>query len=196
MKSMIKNTLILTAITLVSGLLLGLVYEVTKEPIANAQELAKKEAYQKVMSDANEFEQIDVDTDVNSPSVYVEEVVKATSGEKTKGYVITTVSKNGYGGDIQIAVGISSEGIVSGIEILQISETAGLGMNAQKEEFRQQYVGKEVGKSGYVVTKQGAKAENEIDAITSATVTSNAVTEAVNAAVSYYYNVIGGSVNE
>ena len=60
MKNIIKNTLILTAITLVAGVLLGLVYEITKEPIALAKEAAKKEAYQQVMSDADAFEGLEL----------------------------------------------------------------------------------------------------------------------------------------
>ena len=61
MKQIIKNTLILTTITLVAGILLGFVYEIRKEPIALAKEAAKKEAYQQVMADADTFDALDVD---------------------------------------------------------------------------------------------------------------------------------------
>lgn len=196
MKSMIKNTLILTAITLVAGVLLGFVYEITKEPIAMAQETAKKEAYQNVMSDADTFDVMTLEEYQNVEGTSVDEAVEAKEEDTLKGYIITATSKNGYGGDIQIVVGVSLEGMVTGVEILSISETAGLGMNAQKEEFREQYVGKSIDAHGYKVTKSDAAAENEIDAISGATVTSNAVTDAVNVALSYYYNVIGGGANE
>ena len=56
MNKIVKNTLILTAITVVSGLLLGVVYGITKEPIAEAQENTKQEAYRSVLSDASSFE--------------------------------------------------------------------------------------------------------------------------------------------
>ena len=59
MKQLIKNTLVLTPITLVSGLLLGLVYEVTKAPIARSKENAKQKAYEKVLSEADEFQVYD-----------------------------------------------------------------------------------------------------------------------------------------
>ncbi len=196
MKAIIKNTLILTAITLVSGLLLGLVYEITKAPIATAREAAKMEAYKEVMKEAELFKTIEIDDTITSDGTRVDEVVEAKSGDELKGYVITTTSSNGYGGDIQIAVGISADGTVKGIDILLISETAGLGMNALKPEFRNQFADKKVDSNGFVLTKNNAAAENEIDAISSATVTSNAVTDAVNLAVTYYYDVLGGSANE
>lgn len=196
MKSIIKNTLILTAITLIAGVLLGFVYEITKEPIAMAQEAAKKDAYRTVMADADTFETMALEEYKHIEGTCVDEVVEAKEGDSVKGYVITSTSNNGYGGDIQIVVGISVEGMVTGVEILSISETAGLGMNAQKDEFRSQYVGKKIDVHGYRVIKNDTTSENEIDAISGATVTSNAVTDAVNVAVSYYYNVIGGGTNE
>ena len=77
MNKIIKNTIILTVITLVSGLLLGLAYEVTKDPIAQSEENAKREAWQAVFPDASEdaFEQIDVDQDIAAS-------VKAKMAEK------------------------------------------------------------------------------------------------------------------
>lgn len=196
MKAIIKNTLILTVITLVSGLLLGLVYEITKAPIAAAREAAKMDAYKEVMVDADTFESTKLDANVASEGTRVDDIVEAKAGEELKGYVITTTSSNGYGGDIQIAVGISVDGTIKGVDILSISETAGLGMNAQTPEFRNQYTNKKVDSEGFVVVKTEPDAENEIDAISGATITSNAVTDAVNLAVTYYYNVLGGSANE
>ncbi len=196
MKTIMKNTLILTAITLVSGLLLGLVYEITKNPIAAAREAAKMEAYKEVMADADAFEPIEIDEKIASEGTVVNEVVEAKAKDEVKGYVITTTSSNGYGGDIQIAVGIAIDGTVKGMDILSISETAGLGMNAQTPEFRNQFKDKKVDSEGFIVTKKPTGAENEIDAISGATITSNAVKDAMNLAVTYYYNVLGGSANE
>lgn len=196
MKNIIKNTAILTAITLISGLLLGLVYEITKDPIAAAQEAAKQEAYKAVLTDAERFEAVEVKADaVDIAGCTVNEVAEAKKGEETIGYVVTTTSSEGYGGDIKISVGIASDGTVKGVEILSISETAGLGMNAQNAEFREQYVDKKV--ENFVVSK-AASAENEIDAISGATITSTAFTNAVNTGLAYFQNVfmVGGSANE
>lgn len=202
MKQIIKNTLILTAITLVAGILLGLVYEITKEPIALAKETAKKEAYQQVMADADTFDGLDlideatkqVEDTEESSGCTINEVVEAKVNGETVGYVVTTTTSEGYGGEIQISVGILTDGTVNGVAILSIGETAGLGMKATNEEFYGQYAGKNV--EFFSVSKTGASADNEIDALSGATITSNAMTKAVNSAVVYYKHALGGSANE
>ena len=202
MKNIIKNTLILTAITLVAGILLGLVYEITKEPIALAKEAAKKEAYQQVMADADAFDGLELDLDaikhvedtVESSGCTINEVVEAKANGETVGFVVTTTTSEGYGGEIQISVGMLTDGTVNGVAILSIGETAGLGMKATEEEFYGQYAGKNV--EFFSVTKTGASSDNEIDALSGATITSNAMTKAVNSAVVYYKHALGGSANE
>lgn len=190
MNKIIRNTIILTVITLIAGLGLGLVYEITKEPIAQAQDKAKKEAWQQVFpeADINAFEPVDVDQKV-AEDVVKNLGVKATIDEVCKvgdeGYVVTATDKEGYGGDIQITVGITSDGTVNGISILSISETAGLGMRATEPAFYEQYQGKQTEK--FVVSKDGGDGE-PIDALSGATITSRAVTGAVNAALGYYQN--------
>ena len=192
MNKIIKNTIILTVITLVSGLLLGLAYEVTKYPIAQSEENAKREAWQAVFPDADltAFEETDVDTDVADQVIAdlgidatIDEVCTVDGGDT--GYVITATDSEGYGGDIQVVVGITADGTVSGISFLSISETAGLGMNAQNESFYGQYVG--VQTDHFYVSKDGGEGE-PIDAISGATITSRAVTGAVNAALGYFQN--------
>ncbi len=135
MNKIIKNTIILTIITLVAGIGLGLVYEITKEPIAQTQEAAKKKAWQEVFpeADINSFEAVKVDEKA-AKQVISELGIKGSIDEVCKvgedGYVITTTDKEGYGGDIQITVGITADGTVNGVSILSINETAGLGMRA------------------------------------------------------------------
>ncbi len=190
MKNIIKNTAILTVITLVSGLLLGVVYDITKEPIALAKEKAKNEAYQAVMQEADTFEALDVEAvELSIEGCTVDEVVAAKAGSEVVGYVVTTTTNAGYGGNIQVSVGIAADGTVKGIEMLSIAETAGLGMNATTPEFKGQYADKLV--DSFVVNKAGASADNEISAISGATITSNAVTGAVNTAIEYFKNYLG-----
>lgn len=190
MNKIIKNTLILTIITLVAGLGLGFVYEITKEPIAQAQDAAKKEAWQQVFPEASldDFVPVEVDQDVAS-QVTKDLGIQATIDEVCtvgdEGYVITATDKEGYGGDIQITVGITADGTVNGISILSISETAGLGMKAMEPSFYEQYQGKQTEK--FVVSKDGGDGD-PIDALSGATITSRAVTGAVNAALGYYQN--------
>lgn len=203
MKQIIKNTMILTMITLVAGVLLGLVYEITKEPIAEAKENAKQKAYQTVMKEADTFESKEIRKADEIAELLdkkgitgcsVDEVVEAKSGDKLTGHIFTVTTKEGYGGEIRLSVGIETDGTITGIEILAISETAGLGMNADTPDFKRKYKGKKV--KLFTVTKTGAAAEEEVDAISGATVTSTAVTNAVNAAVTYFYEWLGGNVNE
>lgn len=202
MNKIIKNTIILTIITLVSGVALGAVYEITKAPIANAQEEAKQEAYKQVFADADSFDDLKVDAKEAAEAVKaagvddgteINEAVEAKQGGETIGYVITATDPNGYGGDIQVSVGIQNDGTVNGIALLSISETAGLGMKASEPEFYEQYSGKQT--DHFYVSKDGGEGE-EIDAISGATITSRAVTGAVNASLGYFQNVLGGSADE
>ncbi|OUP63742.1 RnfABCDGE type electron transport complex subunit G [Sellimonas sp.] len=201
MNKIVKNTIILTAITLISGIALGGVYEITKAPIAQAQEDAKQEAYKEVFQDADEFKALDVDAkeaaqavkDAGVDGAVINEAAEAQKGGETIGYVVTATDKNGYGGDIQLSVGIQSDGTVTGISILSISETAGLGMNADTPEFKKQYADKKT--EQFYVDKDGGEGE-QIDSISGATITTRAVTGAVNASLGYYQNVLGGSADE
>ena len=203
MNNIVKNTLILTAITVVSGLLLGVVYDITKEPIAQAQENTKQEAYRTVLSDASEFETVEFDADAAASllsengytSDVITEIAEGTdaSGE-TVGYVISVQSSEAYDGSLSLSVGIASNGTVKGIEMLEISETAGLGMKADESEFKDQFKDKNVQKFTY--TKTGEDGDDKIDAISGATITTNAVTNAVDSALVYFQNELGGGVNE
>lgn len=202
MNKIVKNALILTAITLVSGLLLGGVYEITKEPIQASKEKAKQEAYKSVMSDAEEFEPDNSFDEKKAEKIlekskingcYLSEVAvgKDKSGKEI-GYVITSTSKEGYGGEIQISVGVSMDGTVTGIEILSINETAGLGMQATEPAFKKQFENVKTDK--FEVKKDNPK--GNVDALSGATITTRAVTNAVNAGLSYFQDALGGSVNE
>lgn len=105
------------------------------------------------------------------------------------GYVVLTSAK-GYGGDIKVMVGLDTEGTVTGVNILSISETVGLGMNATKPEFLEQYKGR----AGQIGVAKNNPKDNEIQALTGATITSKAMTTAVNTAISLYAE-IGGEQN-
>ncbi len=190
MNGIIKNTIILTIITLISGLGLGVVYEITKEPIAQAQEAAKKEAWQAVFPEASlddfaavEIDQTVVETALEGIGTQASIDEACTVGDL--GYVITTTDNGGYGGAIQVTVGITADGAISGVSILSISETAGLGMKATEPAFYEQYHGKQT--ESFYVSKDGGNGE-PIDALSGATITSRSVTAAVNAALAYYQN--------
>lgn len=194
----IKDALILFAITLVSGAALGGVYEITKDPIVAAEMAAKAEAYRTVLPDAAEFKD-DLGDKLEAANsevaglgygnVTVDEAVTGVDASGAAvGYVVTATSKDGYGGAITVSVGFQKDGTVNNIEFLALSETPSLGMNASQPEWKGQYTGKNV--DSFTVTKNGAAADNEIDAISGATITSNAVTGAVNGAVYFVKNCL------
>lgn len=203
MNKIVKNTIILSCITLVAGLLLGVVYEVTKGPIASAQGSAKQKACATVLSEADSFETLEdfdaeeaasILTENGYGNTEIKEVEVGLVGNEEVGYVITVVSHEGYAGDIEISVGILNDGTVKGIEMLTITETAGLGMKAKDPEFKDQFKDKQVEKFSY--TKTGEKGDDKINAISGATITTSAVTNAVDAALVYFQNLLGGSGNE
>lgn len=197
MKEMMKNTAIMLAITIVAGLVLGFVYQITKDPIAQQEAKAKQEACQEVFQDAASFETMEVGTTDDAAWIEagyaqerIDEVMSAMDASgNLLGYVITVTTKEGYGGDIQFSIGIRVDGTVNGISILSISETAGLGMRAE-EVLKPQFADKQVEKFEY--TKSGAVTESQIDAISGATITTNAVTNGVNAGLYYFQTKLGG----
>ncbi len=201
-KQMIRDSLILFAITLIAGLLLGGVYAITKNPIAKTQEDKKDEAYQAVFTDAAEFTEVtdaadaqQILADAGYTKDRIDEVKAAMDADgNILGYVMTITSSEAYGGELQLAMGIRMDGTVNGISFLSLSETIGLGMEAKKPEFQEQFAGKQV--EQFVYSKTGAAADNEIDALSGATITTNAVTNAVNAGICYAGALGAGSAEQ
>lgn len=200
--TILKDTLILFGITLIAGLILGLVHEVTKEPIERQRMASKKAAYQAVFQNASDFKYNDdidellkesgkqlEESGLNLGNVTIDEAAEALDGSGNRiGYVAVVSSKDAYNGNISLSVGIDKDGKITGIEMIEITETVGLGMEADKPDFKGQYQGKNV--DSFAVTKGGKAAENEINAISGATITSEAVTNAVNAANYFVKNCI------
>ncbi|MBD5547291.1 MAG: RnfABCDGE type electron transport complex subunit G [Lachnospiraceae bacterium] len=205
MKNMMKDAAVLLVITLFAGLILGLVYQITKDPIARAEEKAAKEAYAEVFPGAAEFEMLENAMpeddafamewkEAGFEGVDIINVLEAKDDTGSLlGYVLTVTSHEGYGGDITFTMGICNDGTLNGISILSISETAGLGMKAEAV-LKPQFSGKKV--SSFTYTKTGATSDNQIDAISGATITTNAVTTAVNGGLYYFQSQLGGGSNE
>ena len=126
--------------------------------------------------------------------ITIDEVSKAldSSGELL-GYNISVTTKQSYDDSLSLVFGYSTDGVIQGIEYTSLTETAGLGMKAANPEFKAQFVNKNVAK--FSVTKTGATSEDQIDAISGATITTRAVTNAVNAGISFiseYATELGG----
>ena len=162
----LRLTLILLAFAAVTAFILGMVNMVTKDRIAAINAEKTNKAMQAVLP-ADSYTAVSYSGgDTLVLSVY-------SAGDK--GYVVE-VGPSGFGGTIDMVVGIDPAGTVTGVSIITMSETSGLGTNAVKEDFWGQYVG---GAGPFAVNKDGG----DIDALTGATVTSRAVTKGVNAAL-------------
>ena len=142
----------------VSGLVIGAVYYVTAPVAAQKAEEMKQESMRSLVAEADSF--------------------AAQKDGSTVAYIIPSESK-GYGGRINLLVAVDTEGKVLDFNILEHNETPGLGDNAQKPAFRNQFAGK--GAELLEVTKDPSNKEN-IQAMTGATISSRAVTKGVREA--------------
>ena len=192
-KRIVHDALILTAFTLVLGFILALVQGITAEPIDKANKAAAQKAYQAVFSDAKSFEKYDYDADeadkLVSDAGYkdtIDDIETALdSNKKTLGYVSQ--------GSITFSVGIKNDGTVNGYSITSISETPGLGMKAEEADFYKQFENKKVDK--FDVVKATPSKDDEIEAITGSTITSKAMANGCNAAITYFQNKLQGGAN-
>lgn len=185
--SILKLGVVLFIITAIAGVILGGVHEITAEPIAIQAEKTNNEAMQEVLPSAEEFELMELEIPEDSS---VLEVNKGLAAGEEAGYTVK-IKSAGYGGDIIFMVGISEEGSLQGMKILEHAETPGLGANAEKDEFRNQFKDKST-EAELAVVKTAPANDNEIQALTGATITSKAVTSGVNAAVEFYNSELKG----
>lgn len=192
------NALILLLITLVAGGILGVVYEVTKEPIARMEVLKQENANKSAMSEASSFIDLSMTSDLseNGRKYGTVDSVLAAYDENSNlvGYVMKLTTSEGYGGNISFSMGVLLDGKISAISITDISETAGLGMRAE-EVLVPQFANRK--SEFFTVVKTKSTNVSEIDAISSATVTSKALTHAVNGGLEFFRKKLeGGAENE
>ena len=176
-KQIVHLSLTLFVITAVAALVLSVVNTLTADTIAMRREAARQEAMACVMPGADVF------SDLYSEDTAIERISGAYKGTQFVGYCVE-VSPKGFGGAINLMVGVNPNGKVTGVTILDHSETPGLGARAAEPDFLDQYIWK----SGKLVVG------SDINAITGATITSKAVTEGVNTAMTavIHYNAGGG----
>lgn len=184
-KAVVIPTAILLIICVVVTALLVLTNSMTADRIETLQIEEEKAARQEVLPQ--------VDTFVEKKIVYQDVEYTYYEAVNGSGYVFQTRFK-GYGGAVVVMTGISKDGTVSGVKITSQDETPGLGQKALDSKFTNQYI-KSIPADGFSVTKQGASADNEIDSIAGATITSKAVTNSVNLAIELYQEITGGDSN-
>jgi electron transport complex protein RnfG len=199
-KKIVHDALILTAFTLVLGFLLGLVYEITKDPIEAASAATAQAAYKEVFADADSFEALDgfdknAATDLVVENGYTDSIddvqtAKDASGNDL-GYVITVTAKDASQSTITFSVGIQNDGTVNGYSVTDIAETPGLGMKVKEESFYSQFQNKLV--DTFTVVKNAPAADDEIEALSGATISSKAMANGINAALTYFRSELGGA---
>ncbi len=202
MKKILRGALVLVVICLVSGFLLGAAYGVTN-PIIEARELAEKVAtYQAIFPEAADFREDDF---LNECVADYEEILAGSGYEgatvneclyavdaagNVLGYCMS-ITTTGSQDALTTGVCYGADGVLVGISVLKNSETVGLGQLASEESFTSQFSNKDV--DAFTVTKRGAGSDDEIEAITGATITTNAVTLAVNAGMYFADYIIANS---
>ena len=196
--TMIKDAIILCVITLVLGAVLAGVYAITKDPIDQAQAKTNNEACEKVLASGDSVQdndeavvtkaeaffkvhdlsnnEVEEGADTLAAWVEIEEAHPTVNG----GTVYLVSAKKGYGGEVKFALGVDAEGALTGISITSQAETAGLGANCTNEEWQAGFAGKKIpdDPSQNMYNKEAAT-DTQVQAISGATVTSRAVTNAV-----------------
>ncbi len=182
-----KLVLILAAISIITGGLLALINEVTRDTIAEQNAQKVKDALNAVLV-AEVYEDTDISAFAEDKTVTGAYVAK--NGDEVLGYCIE-VAPNGFGGPISMIVGIDNNGAVTKVAIVNMAETSGIGTKTNDEKFLSQYSGHTSEVTASTKTTIG---ENEISAITGATVSSKAVTSGVNTALEVAQTLKGGAV--
>lgn len=173
-KHILKPGLILVSLLVAAGLVLALVHFLTADTIALHSEKQRQSNMESVMPGANVF------SEMYCEDPTIDRISGAYDGTRFLGYCVE-VTPHGFGGDIRLMVGVGANGSVTGVSILEHREKPSLGANAADPDFLNQYVGK----SGSITVNKGS---NSIQAVTGATITSEAVTQGINTALTAVLN--------
>lgn len=177
----LKSTFIMfLTCLLVAGMLAGANY-LTHQKIADNNYAQEEATRYKVLKMAEKFEPVDINSDGEA------DCYAGYANDMIVGYTFITSAK-GYGGDVTVMTGILFDGKINDVAILSHSETPGLGAKADNSDFTDRFK-QAFDENGFAVTKDNNGNAANIDAITGATVTSRAVTSAVNEAIKMYYTV-------
>ncbi|MDR7870286.1 MAG: FMN-binding protein [Tissierellaceae bacterium] len=192
MKETIRLGVILLIITAVAAGVLAFTNDITGPIIAEREKQESFGALLNIFTEADDFIEIDADklAEIQSTNTTVNEVLEAKSGDKTIGYAFK-VAAGGYGGNINVIVGINLDNTIAGISIGSHGETPNIGDKIEKPEFTDSYVGKTTTEK--LVAVGAPSAENEVMLISGSTVSSfgvlTGVNDANNAYLTYFSDV-------
>ena len=171
--NMIKLGLILAVFATAACVMLAFVYTGTAPQIERRRLIDLEDAQKNVFPDADVFVATEGIASADD-SVIIASAYLADRGGIPVGATLEVVSRRGYGGPITMMVGVGSDGLITGVRIMEHSETPGLGANAVSHSFLNQFINKSA--------NDAFEVKNDVNAITAATITSRAVARAVKAA--------------
>ncbi|MGA1824679.1 MAG: RnfABCDGE type electron transport complex subunit G, partial [bacterium] len=179
MRETLRLVFILTIICAVAAISLAKVYEVTKEPIAYQRRLQKLRALKAVLPDFDN----EPDKDIKEVPFGKKNILfyLGYKGNELTGTAVKAVG-DGFGGSIELMVGIKPDGVINGVEILTHKESPGLGARIIEDKFKGQFKGRSLANTTWLVKKDGG----DIDQITAATISPRGVTKAIDEALKLY----------
>ena len=188
MKSTLINMVaVLFVITLVASAGVGYIYQLTAEPIAQANKQAEQEALLQVLPefDATTVEALTID------QLPIEVNVATKQGEVV-GYAVKSQTNSGFGGNIVMMVGFDTAGTILNVNVLKQAETPGLGtkMAEPGNVLLLSVQGKNPAQINLAVKKDGG----DVDALTAATISLRAYVEAIKRATESYNQVAVSAV--
>jgi len=190
MKNIGVITIKLLIITIIAGIVLGVVNAITKEPIAQQAIKEATEARQSVFPEAASFEELDIE--IPEEYAIIQSVYKALDDQGNDIGITAAVVTKGFNAGLNLTIGVGADGTIKGVMVGSHNETPGLGAKAAEPDFQSQYTGKPYDQELDVV-KSAPSSDYDIQAITSATITSDGITNAVNTVTAFYKQMAGGA---
>jgi len=186
MKDTLRLAIALTLIAAIAGLILSLVEAVTREPIAEQRRLETLKALQAVLpplDNAPDADTVELIVGKDKKGKPIKRLFyRGRKDSQLSGVAFKVVAPDGYSGNIEIMTGITPDGTVSGIEILNHAETPGLGAKIVEPAFKGQFKDKSLENADWRVKKDGG----QFDQITGATISPRAIVKAVKGGLEYY----------
>jgi len=181
MRDIVRLILVLTLVCIAAAVSLAKVYDYTKAPIAQQRRLAKLKAINAVLPEHNNSpDQNTLEFDLDGAGKRI--VYLGLLEEKLSGVAFEVRSLEGYGGEIVAMLGLDLKGEISGVEIIKIAETPGLGAKIAEPEFKSQFLGKSLDNTKFILKKDGG----ELDQVTGATISPRAIVSAIKAGLEFF----------
>jgi len=182
MKDILELVVVLTAICIVAGISLAKVYDITKEPIAEQRRIARMKAVNAVLpAHDNDPDQNKIQIPWEKEKGKEETIYKCLQNGQING-VSFEMANMGFGGELKVMMGLTTDGTIQAIEITKMAETPGLGAKILEPKFKQQFQGKSLQNCRFKLKKDGG----DLDQVTGATISPRAVVDAIGKGLNFY----------